>query len=157
MLLPFSSPRLDEATSALDSNAESQVNQAISTILAARNITVVLVAHRLSSIAQAETVVVLEAGRVTEQGLYSELVRLPLPFLALSHLLTKEYLAVLCAVNERELAVQAPHGRTACLGTQVPNTVKTGRRTITGASRSGSHRRGREDEAGGVGRRDREE
>ena len=70
---------LDEATSALDSGAESQVNQAISTILAQKNITVILVAHRLSSIAQAETVIVLENGRVTEQGLYADLVRVAHP------------------------------------------------------------------------------
>ncbi|KAL7408902.1 hypothetical protein BDY24DRAFT_405034 [Mrakia frigida] len=64
---------LDEATSALDSGAEHQVNQAISTILQSRSITVILVAHRLSSIARAERVFVLEKGRVTEEGLYSDL------------------------------------------------------------------------------------
>lgn len=63
------------ATSALDSGAEHQVNQAISTILQSRSITVILVAHRLSSIARAERVFVLEKGRVTEEGLYSDLVR----------------------------------------------------------------------------------
>lgn len=100
---------LDEATSALDSGAESQVNQAISSILAQKNITVILVAHRLSSIAQAETVVVLENGRVTEQGLYADLVRdfsgsfdfhsfADLPFLARA------------VVDERELALPAPDG-----------------------------------------------
>ncbi|CDZ98848.1 atp-binding cassette transporter [Phaffia rhodozyma] len=64
---------LDEATSALDSAAEHQVNQAISSILAKSSITVILVAHRLSSISQAERVIVLENGRVTEEGLYADL------------------------------------------------------------------------------------
>ena len=75
--LPFSSSSY-RATSALDSGAEHQVNQAISTILQSRSITIILVAHRLSSIARAERVFVLEKGRVTEEGLYSDLVR---PFL----------------------------------------------------------------------------
>ncbi len=39
----------------------------------AHNITVILVAHRLSSIARANRVVVVEAGKVTEEGLYRDL------------------------------------------------------------------------------------
>lgn len=64
---------LDEATAALDSAAEDAVNTAIDGVMRSHNITVILVAHRLSSIARADRVVVLEAGKVTEEGLYRDL------------------------------------------------------------------------------------
>ncbi|AAW41541.1 hypothetical protein CNBB3900 [Cryptococcus deneoformans B-3501A] len=66
---------LDEATSALDSTSENAVNAAIDDIIHKRNITVVLAAHRLSSIAMAERVVVLENGVVSEAGRYDVLSR----------------------------------------------------------------------------------
>lgn len=62
-----------KATAALDSAAEDAVNTAIDGVMKAHNITVILVAHRLSSIARADRIVVLEAGRVTEEGLYRDL------------------------------------------------------------------------------------
>lgn len=64
---------LDEATSALDSASEAAVNAAIDRIIREERITVILAAHRLSSIARAERVVVIEEGRVTEQGRYDVL------------------------------------------------------------------------------------
>jgi len=66
---------LDEATSALDSTSEDAVNRAIDAIIHEQNITVVLAAHRLSSIARAERVVVLENGVVSEEGRYDDLSR----------------------------------------------------------------------------------
>ncbi|KAJ9095203.1 hypothetical protein QFC19_007658 [Naganishia cerealis] len=66
---------LDEATSALDSTSEHAVNSAIDHIIRNQQITVILVAHRLSSIARAERVVVVEAGKITEEGTYAELSR----------------------------------------------------------------------------------
>lgn len=66
---------LDEATSALDSKSEDAVNHAIDRIIHAQHITVVLAAHRLSSIARAERVVVLENGVVSEEGRYDVLSR----------------------------------------------------------------------------------
>ncbi|WVQ77988.1 hypothetical protein IAT38_000069 [Cryptococcus sp. DSM 104549] len=66
---------LDEATSALDSTSENAVNAAIDDIIRHRNITVILAAHRLSSIARAERVVVLENGVVSEAGRYDVLSR----------------------------------------------------------------------------------
>ncbi|CAK9787373.1 hypothetical protein CC85DRAFT_289332 [Cutaneotrichosporon oleaginosum] len=66
---------LDEATSALDSKSEDAVNAAIDKIILAQHITVVLAAHRLSSIARAEQVVVLENGVISEQGRYDVLSR----------------------------------------------------------------------------------
>ncbi|KAF8963598.1 ATP-binding cassette transporter [Flammula alnicola] len=64
---------LDEATSALDATSERRVNDAIDKILHARQTTVLLVAHRLSTIARAERIVVLEGGRIVESGTYREL------------------------------------------------------------------------------------
>ncbi|OCF74177.1 ATP-binding cassette, subfamily B (MDR/TAP), member 10 [Kwoniella mangroviensis CBS 8886] len=66
---------LDEATSALDSTSENAVNAAIDDIIRQKNITVILAAHRLSSIARAERVVVLENGVVSEEGRYDVLSR----------------------------------------------------------------------------------
>jgi ATP-binding cassette subfamily B (MDR/TAP) protein 10 len=51
-----------------------QVNSAIDAIIREQNITVILAAHRLSSIARAERVIVLENGKVSEEGRYDVLV-----------------------------------------------------------------------------------
>ncbi|KAI0260168.1 P-loop containing nucleoside triphosphate hydrolase protein [Gloeopeniophorella convolvens] len=64
---------LDEATSSLDASAERRVNDAIDKILHSRHTTCLFVAHRLSTIARAERIVVLEDGRVTETGTYRQL------------------------------------------------------------------------------------
>jgi len=57
---------LDEATSALDSESERQVQAALEGVMGGR--TVLLVAHRLSTVRTAESIAVLEGGRVAEQG-----------------------------------------------------------------------------------------
>lgn len=62
---------LDEATSALDSVSEKQVQSALERLMADR--TVVVIAHRLSTVENADMVVVLEEGRIVEQGAYQEL------------------------------------------------------------------------------------
>jgi ATP-binding cassette, subfamily B, bacterial len=63
---------LDEATSSLDIPSERLVQQGLQTILADR--TAVIIAHRLSTIEIADRVLVLEHGRVVEQGSPAELV-----------------------------------------------------------------------------------
>ncbi|CEQ38772.1 SPOSA6832_00236, partial [Sporobolomyces salmonicolor] len=65
----------DEATSALDAASESLVNQAISNISASHKLTTILIAHRLSTLKTADTVVMMENGTVAEQGTYDELAR----------------------------------------------------------------------------------
>ncbi|KAF9047476.1 P-loop containing nucleoside triphosphate hydrolase protein [Panaeolus papilionaceus] len=65
---------LDEATSSLDATSERRVNDAVDRILRSRSTTVLFVAHRLSTIARAERIVVLEGGRIVESGTYRELV-----------------------------------------------------------------------------------
>lgn len=57
---------LDEATSALDTESEKLIQQAIQSLHG--QITVLIIAHRISTIESADTVIVLEKGRVIEQG-----------------------------------------------------------------------------------------
>jgi len=63
---------LDEATSALDSESERLVQQALVTLMRGR--TSIVIAHRLSTIERADRIVVLEAGRIVQQGTHAELV-----------------------------------------------------------------------------------
>ena len=64
---------LDEATSALDENSQEAVQQALSTLIAESNATVVLVAHRLSTVKNADSIVVIDKGVALEQGNHEEL------------------------------------------------------------------------------------
>ncbi|OJU07065.1 MAG: ABC transporter ATP-binding protein [Rhizobiales bacterium 65-79] len=57
---------LDEATSALDNESELRVQQALATVMKGR--TTIVIAHRLSTVIDADTIVVLEEGRVVEEG-----------------------------------------------------------------------------------------
>jgi ATP-binding cassette, subfamily B, bacterial MsbA len=63
---------LDEATSALDSESESLVQAALRRLMAGR--TTLVIAHRLSTVRDADQIVVLEAGRVIETGRHDELI-----------------------------------------------------------------------------------
>ncbi|QDE33861.1 ABC transporter ATP-binding protein [Microbacterium foliorum] len=62
---------LDEATSALDPESESLVKEALERLMRGR--TTLVVAHRLSTIRQADRIVVLERGRIVEQGSHDDL------------------------------------------------------------------------------------
>jgi ATP-binding cassette subfamily B protein len=62
---------LDEATSALDSESEQLIQQAINQL--ARTTTILVIAHRLSTLARADQVYVLRDGTVAEQGSFDEL------------------------------------------------------------------------------------
>ncbi len=63
---------LDEATSSLDSSSEQYVQKMID-ILRARQKTVIIIAHRMSTIMRCDKIVVLQEGKVVEQGSHSEL------------------------------------------------------------------------------------
>ncbi len=64
---------LDEATSALDSEVESAIQESLSTLMAGK--TVIAIAHRLSTIARMDRLVVLDRGRLVEQGTHDALLR----------------------------------------------------------------------------------
>lgn len=62
---------LDEATASLDVENESQVQQALSNLLAGK--TVIVIAHRMRTVMNADKIVVLDEGRIVEEGSPSEL------------------------------------------------------------------------------------
>ena len=64
---------LDEATSSLDSEVELAIQEELLTLMEGK--TVIAIAHRLSTIARMDRLVVLEAGRIVEQGTHTELLR----------------------------------------------------------------------------------
>ena len=64
---------LDEATSALDTESERLVQQAIERLMRER--TVLVIAHRLATVRDADEIVVLDAGRIVQRGSHEELLR----------------------------------------------------------------------------------
>ncbi|MFD1119894.1 ATP-binding cassette domain-containing protein, partial [Sphaerisporangium aureirubrum] len=74
---------LDEATSALDSESEILVQEALWALM--RDRTALVVAHRLSTVVRMDRLVVLDRGRIVEQGTHHELLQNQGPYSRLWH------------------------------------------------------------------------
>ena len=68
---------LDEATSALDTESEAVVQQALDDVMRVRSMTTIVVAHRLSTVKNANRIVVIDKGAVQEVGTHHELLSRP--------------------------------------------------------------------------------
>lgn len=66
---------LDEATAQADPRSEQQIHQALSTLAQGR--TVIVIAHRLATICEADQILVVEGGRIVERGTHEELLQGP--------------------------------------------------------------------------------
>ncbi|EER22147.1 MULTISPECIES: ATP-binding cassette domain-containing protein [Rickettsia] len=66
---------LDEATSSLDSHTEQEVQKSINTMLDIENVTIIAIAHRLSTIKHMDRIIVMDKGKIIEDGTFTELVR----------------------------------------------------------------------------------
>jgi ATP-binding cassette subfamily B protein len=70
--VPLKPIYFDEATSSLDSKSENFIQNTISTLKKEQK-TIIIIAHRLSTVVNADTIIVLDDGKVIESGTHQEL------------------------------------------------------------------------------------
>src|SRR5690606_40436320 len=75
---------LDDPTAAIDSETEQEIFTALDRAIAGR--TTFIVAHRLSTLRRADTILVMERGRIVQRGTHEELIRQPGPYLRVADL-----------------------------------------------------------------------
>ena len=64
---------LDEATSSLDSKNEKEIQDSIDKISKIKNITTIIIAHRLSTVKNADVIMLMKKGNIVEKGTHHEL------------------------------------------------------------------------------------
>jgi len=69
---------LDDSTSSVDTETEHLIRQALDTVIQGR--TTFIIAHRLSSVKNADTVLVMKDGRIVQRGVHAELIQVPGPY-----------------------------------------------------------------------------
>lgn len=94
---------LDEPTSNLDAQAEEKFREALARIRRLESATIIVIAHRLSTVADADQIVTLENGKVTETGSHEELV-------ATGGWYSKAYAQQVMSSDDREDALRAAAG-----------------------------------------------
>ncbi|MBU1245613.1 MAG: ATP-binding cassette domain-containing protein [Nanoarchaeota archaeon] len=78
----------DESTSALDSKTEKRIQNSLNTKL--KNKTMIIIAHRLSTLKNANRVIVIKRGKIVESGTFDELIKLKKNFYKLYKLQMKK-------------------------------------------------------------------
>jgi ABC-type multidrug transport system fused ATPase/permease subunit len=99
---------LDEATSALDAASEGRVARAVDRLVAEGEMTVVSIAHRLATVRNADWIVVMQDGKVVEEGRYEELMAREEPggvFRGMARLQSLGSSQALDGVEEREVGL----------------------------------------------------
>lgn len=66
---------LDEATSSLDSQTEQEIQNSINEMLNIENVTIIAIAHRLSTIKHMDRIIVMEEGKIVEDGAFAKLLK----------------------------------------------------------------------------------
>jgi ATP-binding cassette subfamily B protein len=69
---------LDDSTSSVDTETEHLIRQALNTVIQGR--TTFVIAHRLSSVKNADMILVMREGRIVQRGVHNELIHLPGPY-----------------------------------------------------------------------------
>ncbi|TPO08203.1 ABC transporter ATP-binding protein [Mesorhizobium sp. B1-1-5] len=101
---------LDEATSALDNEAEARVQEALTHVMEGR--TTIVIAHRLSTVVNADRIIVLEEGRLVEEGTHATLMADPHSIYARFHRIQgKKGLGLVDDVKATQTSAQTPASR----------------------------------------------